>query len=190
MSPGDNGGVRRGAFSPKLRARLLNEPPPDRETAARIGRATASPVAPDPAVGARPPALDCSHLGHRGHGRRDPGVLTREDLAALVNDHGCLRPGRARAGSTRLKLVVSLSPLTLAQARAVVAAIPGATLRRPGQVMTTYQVDVRSHAAIAFVDGVVDLLTDARRSRLSAALDEVDESNRVARLHVRPRPRA
>ena len=193
MSPGHDGGVRRGVLSPKMRARLLNEPPPDRETAAPIGRATASLVAPGPAVLARPPALDSSdlgHRGHRGHGRRDPGVLTREDLAALVNDHGRLRTGRARAGSTRLKLVVSLSPLTLAEARAVIAAVPGATLRRPGEVMTTYQVDVRSHAAIAFVDDVVDLLTDARRSRLSAALDEVDESNRVARPHVRPRPRA
>ena len=179
MSPRENRGIRPGVFSPKIRARLLQEP--DREITARIGRATAPPVTPGPA-----PALDRSHLGY--HGRRDHGVLTSEDLAALVNDRGRLRTGRARAGSPRRKLVVSLSPLTLTEARAVIAAIPGATLRRPRELMTTYQVDVRSHAAIAFVDGVVDLLTDARRSRLSAALDEIDESTTVAHPHVKRRP--
>ena len=180
MSPRHNGGVRRGVFSPKMRARLLNERPSDRETASRVGRATAPPVAPGPAVWARPPALDCSHLGHNGHGGRDTGVLTREELAALVNDRGRLRTGRARAGSPQLKLVVSLSPLTLTEARAVIATVPGATLRRPDEMMTTYQVDVRSHAATALFDGIVDLLTDARQSRLSAALDEIDESTTVA----------
>ena len=107
-------------------------------------------------------------------------MLNVENLAALANDRGRLSTGRVRAGSTRRRLTVRLSPLTLTEARAVVAAVPGSKLKRPGASPTSYLVEVRSLAAVAFIDRVVDLLTDSLRSRLSAALDEVDESQSVA----------
>jgi hypothetical protein len=113
------------------------------------------------------------------HRHRHLGV-TPETLAALVNDRGRLGTHRVRAGSARLRLQVSLSPLTLTEGEAVIAAVPGATLRpRPGP-RTFYQVDIGSLAAVTFVDRVVDLFNDSQRSLLSAALDEVDDSNRVA----------
>jgi hypothetical protein len=112
------------------------------------------------------------------HRHRHLGV-TPETLAALVNDRGRLGTHRVRAGSARLRLQVRLSPLTT-EGEAVIAAVPGATLRPRPAPRTFYQVDIRSLAAVAFVDRVVDLFSDAQRSDLSAALDEVDESNRVA----------
>ena len=75
--------------------------------------------------------------------------------------------------------MVSLSPLTLAEGQAVIAAVPGAKLRPLPSPRPSYQVHIRSLAAVAFVDGVVDLFSDSQRSHLSAALDKVDESNPV-----------
>lgn len=113
------------------------------------------------------------------HRHRNLGV-TPEVLAALVNDRGRLGTQRIRAGSARLRLKVSLSPLTLTEGEAVIAAVPGAKLRPVPAPRMFYQVDIRSLAAVAFVDRVVDWLNDSQRSDLSAALDEVDDSNRVA----------
>ena len=102
-----------------------------------------------------------------------------EALAALVNDRGRLSTSLARRGSARRRLVVSLRPLTLAEGEAVMAVVPGAKLRPHDANGTSYQVSIRSLAAVAFVDRVVDFLSDLQRSELSAALDKVDESNRA-----------
>lgn len=106
--------------------------------------------------------------------------MTPEDVAALVNDRGRLSTYHARPGSTHRRLMVSLSPLTLAEGQAVIAAVAGAKLRPLPSPRPSYQVHIRSLAAVAFVDGVVDLFSDLQRSHLSAALDKVDESNPVA----------
>ena len=106
--------------------------------------------------------------------------VTPENLAALVNDRGRLSTQRIRTGSARLRLKVRLSPLTLTEGEAVIAAVPGARLLPPCAPRTFYQVDIRSLAAVAFVDRVVDLFNDAQRSHLSAVLDEVDHSHLVA----------
>jgi hypothetical protein len=76
--------------------------------------------------------------------------------------------------------MVSLGPLTLAEGQAVMAAVADAKLRALPSPQPSYQVHIRSLAAVAFVDGIVDLFSDAQRSHLSAALDKVDESNLVA----------
>jgi hypothetical protein len=113
------------------------------------------------------------------HRHRHLGV-TPEALAALVNDRGRMSTHHVRAGSARLRLKVILGPLTLTEGEAVIAAVPGAKLRPVPAPRTFYQVYIQSLAAVAFVDRVVDLLSDSQRSDLSAALDEVDDSNRVA----------
>ena len=64
------------------------------------------------------------------HRYRHLGV-TPETLAALVNDRGRLSTHHVRAGSARLRLKVTLSPLTLTEGEAVIAAVPGAKLRPP-----------------------------------------------------------
>jgi hypothetical protein len=121
------------------------------------------------------------------HRHRHLGV-TPETLAALVNDRGRLSAQLVRTGSARRRLKVTLSPLTLTEGEAVIAAVPGAKLRPQRTPRTFYQVDIRSRAAVAFVDRVVDLFNDSQRSLLSAALDEVDHSQ-VASMPPLPAPR-
>ena len=106
--------------------------------------------------------------------------MTPEVLAALVNDRGRLSTYHARPGSARRGLIVSLSPLTLTEGESVIATVPGAELRPLPASRPSYQVNIRSLAAVAFVDTVVDLFSDLQRSHLSAALDKVDESIAVA----------
>ena len=97
--------------------------------------------------------------------------MTREEMAAILDRRG--RISAAHSGRAGKRLVISLAPLSEAEAANFVASVPGSRVR-PSRSTGRVEVDVKGAAALTFVESVVDLLGDGRRARLSIVLDILD----------------
>jgi hypothetical protein len=95
----------------------------------------------------------------------------REELAALLDRRG--RISAARSGRAGKRLVISLAPLSMAEAADFLASVPGSRVRPSGSTGRV-EVDVKGAAALTFVESVVDLVGDGLRARLSIVLDILD----------------
>ena len=97
--------------------------------------------------------------------------MTREELAAILDRRG--RIWAAHAGRAGKRLVISLAPLSEAEAADFVASVPGSRVR-PSSSTGRVEVDVKGAAALTFAESVVDLVGDGHRARLSIVLDILD----------------
>jgi hypothetical protein len=98
-------------------------------------------------------------------------TMTRQELASILDRRG--RISAARSGHAGKRLVISLAPLSEAEAADFVASVPGSRVR-PSRSTGRVEVDVKGAAALTFVESVVDLVGDGRRARLSIVLDILD----------------
>jgi hypothetical protein len=97
--------------------------------------------------------------------------MTREQMAAILDRRGQI--SAASSGRAGKRLMISLAPLSEAEAADLVASVPGSRVR-PSRSTGRVVVDVKGAAALTFVESVVDLVGDGRRARLSTVLDILD----------------
>jgi hypothetical protein len=100
-----------------------------------------------------------------------PHTTPSKPKAAILDRRG--RISAASSGRAGKRLVISLAPLSEAEAADFVASVPGSRVR-PSRSTGRVEVDVKGAAALTFVESVVDLVGDGRRARLSIVLDILD----------------
>jgi len=157
--PGTRGSRNPIPFSLDLQSRTL-QPPRIKSDAAPTVRLEVPQPAPRRT---QPSAHD--HIAAEGR------AMTREEMAAILDRRG--RISAAHSGRAGKRLVISLAPLSEAEAADFVASVPGSRVR-PSRSTGRVEVDVKGAAALTFVESVVDLLGDGRRARLSIVLDILD----------------
>jgi hypothetical protein len=106
-------------------------------------------------------------------GRHHPDTRGSRNPSPSASIYGRGRISAARSGRAGKGLVISLAPLSMAEAADFLASAPGSRVRPSGSTGRV-DVDVKGAAALTFVESVVDLVGDGRRARLSIVLDILD----------------